>query len=138
MEDTMVQEQPGFFGRLSGWLSRSDTIQEEEATMPTTELRTPLQVRAAARYTVTVRRQITCFDDALAAALGIRRGEQQILNLVDCDSAIRQKIVDFMSGVNFAQEGTWEEIAQHVYLIAPANAYVETAPPTPRASAIRN
>jgi cell division inhibitor SepF len=106
------------------------------------EVQTPplpsLQLRASHRYTVTVRRQITMFEDAMAAANGLKSGEQQVMNLAGTDPQTRQKIVDFMSGVNFAQEGTWEEIGEHVYLIAPANAYVEVVPATARASALRN
>ena len=97
-----------------------------------------MQTRANYRYTVTVRRQITAFDDAMAAANGLKRGEQQILNLSATDPQTRQKIVDFMCGVNFAQEGTWEEIGENVFLIVPAEAYVEVAPPTPRMNAMRN
>ena len=74
----------------------------------------------------------------MAAANGLKRGEQQILNLSGTDAVTRQKIVDFMCGVNYAQEGTWEEVGDGVYLIVPSNAYVEVAPPTPRMNAMRN
>jgi cell division inhibitor SepF len=94
--------------------------------------------RPTHRYTVTVRRQITSFDDAMAAAVGLKRGEQQILNLTATDPTLRQKIVDFMCGVNFSQEGTWEEVGEHIYLVAPGHAYIEVAPPTPRVNAIKN
>jgi FtsZ-interacting cell division protein YlmF len=60
------------------------------------------------------------------------------LNLTGTDATTRQKIVDFMCGVNYAQEGTWEEVGEGVYLIVPSNAYVEVAPPTPRMNALRN
>jgi cell division inhibitor SepF len=68
----------------------------------------------------------------------LKRGEQQILNLAGTDPAIRQKIVDFMCGVNFAQEGTWEELGENIYMVVPASAYVEVAPATPRMNAIKN
>jgi cell division inhibitor SepF len=60
------------------------------------------------------------------------------LNLSSTEPGLRQKIVDFMSGVNYAQEGTWEEIGESIYLVVPANAYVEVAPATPRMNAVRN
>jgi len=74
----------------------------------------------------------------MAAANGLKRGEQQILHLSATDVALRQKIVDFMCGVNFSQEGTWEEVGENVYLIVPASAYVEVAPATPRMTALKN
>ncbi|HLK14931.1 MAG TPA: cell division protein SepF [Fimbriimonadaceae bacterium] len=93
-----------------------------------------LTVHRAHRYLVTVRRGITTFDDAMEAAHGLKRGEQQILNLSTTDPTLRQKIVDFMSGVNFAQEGTWEEVGEHIYVVAPATAFVEVAPAMTRIS----
>lgn len=135
MEETIVHEKPGFFTRLTGVFSRQDdfeTEEEETASNPT------LAIKGAFRYTVTVRRQIVSFEDAMAAANGLKRGEQQILNLTGTDPVLRQKIVDFMSGVNFAHEGNWEEIGEHIYLIVPASAYVEVAPATPRMNAARN
>ena len=97
-----------------------------------------MNLQKAARYTVTVRRQIVAFEDAMAAAEGLKRGEQQILNLSSTEASVRQKIVDFMCGVNYAQEGTWEEVGENVYLIVPSFAYVEVAPATPRMAAARN
>lgn len=138
MEEMQIQEKPGLFGRLANIFTRTEEVEEEveenEGGRPTSAL----TLKAAYRYTVTVRRQIVSFDDAMAAANGLKRGEQQILNLAGTDPAIRQKIVDFMCGVNFAQEGTWEELGENIYMVVPASAYVEVAPATPRMTAIKN
>jgi len=135
MEEMVLQDKPGFFGKLAGMFTRPDEDFEEE-----TDDRTgaPVAMRPTYRYTVTVRRQITSFDDAMAAANGLKRGEQQILNLTGTDSQTRQKIVDFMCGVNYAQEGTWEEIGDGIYLIVPSTALVEVAGPTGRGNVLRN
>jgi cell division inhibitor SepF len=138
MEEMVVQEKPGLMSRIAGIFTRADEIEEDEEVTPEKMANGGLQLRANYRYTVTVRRQISSFDDAMAAANGLKRGEQQILNLTGTDAVTRQKIVDFMCGVNYAQEGTWEEVGEGVYLIVPSNAYVEVAPPTPRMSALRN
>ena len=138
MEETVIQDKPGFMSRIAGIFTRTDEFEEEVEVTPEKQANGGLQLRANYRYTVTVRRQITSFDDAMAAANGLKRGEQQILNLTNTDPVTRQKIVDFMCGVNYAQEGTWEEIGDAVYLIVPSNAYVEVAPPTPRMTALRN
>jgi cell division inhibitor SepF len=137
MEETMLEEKAGFFGRVLSKFTRTDVYEEEVDQMPEKNTAVP-GLRRDYRYTVTVRRQITSFDDAVAAAHGLKRGEQQIINLTATEPVLRQKIVDFMSGVNFAHEGTWEEIGEAIYLVVPQNAYVEVAPATARTSALRN
>ncbi|MFN3682795.1 MAG: cell division protein SepF [Fimbriimonadaceae bacterium] len=135
MEDTdAIQERPGLFQRLfGGGRGQSELDPDEEAATLS-----PTTMRPVYRYNVTVRRQVFCFEDALAAANGLKRGEQQILNLTGTDPVLRQKIVDFMAGVNYAQEGTWEEIGEHIYLVVPPTAYVEIAPSTGRPQPLRN
>lgn len=138
MEEMMIDDRPGFFGRVLGKFTRTEVVEEEMDSMPERASNSTAGFRREYRYTVTVRRQITSFDDAVAAAHGLKRGEQQIINLTATEPGLRQKIVDFMSGVNFAHEGTWEEIGESIYLVVPQNAYVEVAPATPRSSALRN
>lgn len=122
MEELELQEKPGFFSKLSGMFGRHD--EEEETDVEETSGST-YTLKNAYRYHVSVRRHITSFDDAYAAANGLRRGEQQILNLTGTDPVLRQKVVDFMAGVTFAQDANWEEIGEFIYLVAPASAYVE-------------
>ena len=133
MEELVLQEKPGLFSRLGKMFTREDADIEEE--QPTTEAGRALTLQRAHRYLITVRRGITTFDDAMEAAHGLKRGEQQILNLSTTEPLLRQKIVDFMSGVNFAQEGTWEEIGDNIYVVAPATAFVEVAPSSTRIGA---
>ena len=134
MDDMELLERPSIMGRIAGLFSRTEEYEEDE-----TEIRSNAPVvRPNYRYTVTVRKDITSFEDAMAAANGLKRGEQQIINLCHTDPSTRQKIVDFMCGVNYALEGTWEEIGENVYLVVPANAHVEVAPATPRMNSIRN
>jgi cell division inhibitor SepF len=138
MEELELQDKPGLFSRLSSLIKRNDEEEEEEMmSQPPSGTRT-YQMRSAYKYHVTVRRQVVSFEDALAAAQGLKSGEQQIINLSGTDPAMRQKIVDFMCGVNFAQEGTWEEIGENIYMIVPSTVYVEVAPATPRGTALRN
>jgi cell division inhibitor SepF len=134
MEELVLDDKPGLLSRLTNLFTRPDDEFEDES-MPGKG--GSLQIRPA-RYTITVRRQVTSFDDAIAAANGLKRGEQQILNLAGTDTATKQKIVDFMCGVNFAQEGTWEEVGNDIYLIVPSSGYVEVVPPSPRMNAMRN
>lgn len=139
MEELVLQDKPGLFSRLAALVTRrEDDFEEEFDSSSATPEHRAFTMKSAARYTITVRRQVVSFEDAMAAANGLKGGEQQILNLASTEMALRQKIVDFMCGVNFAQEGTWEEIGENIYLVVPANAYVEVAPSTPRMNAARN
>ena len=133
MEDLELQDKPGIFTRLRDIWSREEG-EDEIMESPTKAY----QSRPNYKYHISVRRQIVAFEDALTAANGLKRGEQQILNLSSTDPSLRQKIVDFMSGVNFSIDGTWEEIGENIYLVVPPSVYVETVPASPRSSAVRN
>jgi len=136
MDEMALQDKPTILSRIAGMFARTEEIEDSEYESQADPV-TPA-LRQSYRYTVTVRKQVGSFEDAMAAANGLKRGEMQIINLVGVDALTKQKIVDFMSGVNYAQEGTWEEIGQDVYLVAPSHAYVEVAPATPRMNALRN
>ncbi len=133
MEETIVK--PGIFSKLAGLVNRHQDDYEDDFDAP---VATPLRVHSAHRYSITVRRQVVSFQDAVAAADGLKRGEQQVLNLTLASDELREKIKDFMCGVNYAAEGTWEELGENVYLLAPASAFVEVAPASPRMQADRN
>jgi cell division inhibitor SepF len=136
MEELELQDKPGIFSRIAGMFTRErdeDVDEYEPETTPRA-----LTLRPVYKYNVTIRRQITSFDDAIAAANGLKRGEQQILNLAHTEPVLRQKVVDFMSGVNYAQEGSWEEIGDNIFLVVPSGAFVEVAPPSGRSNAHRN
>jgi cell division inhibitor SepF len=130
MEELEVAQRPGLFEKLFDRFRHND-IEEEDVD-------TAVASNPGRIYHITVRRQVVTFADAVAAADGLKRSEQQILNLCSADSQLREKIKDFLAGVNYAQEGTWEELGEHVYLLAPSNARVETAPATPRIAANQN
>lgn len=135
MEETIAK--PGFFSRLAGLVNRNQDDYDEDIDAPV-PMATPLRVHAAHRYSITVRRQVVSFQDAVAAADGLKRGEQQILNLTMATVELREKIKDFMCGVNYAAEGTWEELGDNIFLLAPASAFIEVAPASPRMQSERN
>lgn len=132
MEDIELASRPGLFSRIAGVFSRNSREDGEDA-WPLPAPRT-----LSYRYHITVRRQVVSFSDAVAAADGLKQGEQQILNLNSADVAVREKIKDFLCGVNYANEGTWEELGENIYLLAPAHACVDVAPASPRMEAVRN
>lgn len=126
MEEMVAK--PGVFARMFNLVSRAD----EEAQFEVDDYSPSghLSLHQSSRYHVTVRRQITSFNDAIQAADGVKRGEQQVLNLSLVPEDLREKIKDFLAGVNYAAEGTWEELGENVYMLAPASAYVEVAAAT--------
>lgn len=132
MEELVEARRPGLFTSLRNLIGGRATEDAED------ELETATGHARGAIYHITVRRQVVTFADAVAAADGLKRGEQQILNLCSADGQLREKIKDFLAGVNYAQEGSWEELGEHIYLLAPSNARVETAPATPRIVASHN
>jgi cell division inhibitor SepF len=77
------------------------------------------------------------FQDAVAAADGLKRGETQVINLASAAPDMREKIKDFMCGVNYTAEGSWEEVGDHVFLLAPSLVYVEVAQSSPATGAPR-
>ncbi len=138
MEEIDGQERPGLFGKLAGIFTREDEEDEVVEAREPKRMARAADVRTVYKYHVTIRRQIASFEDALTAAQGLKRGEQQILNLTQTEPSLREKIKDFMCGVNFSQEGTWEEVGDNIYLVVPANVFVEVAPASPRQMAGRN
>ncbi|MES1228086.1 MAG: cell division protein SepF [Armatimonadota bacterium] len=123
MEETI--EKPGLFTWLSNRLGRHE---EEEITMDG-ELEQPrgtsLRNNHQFKYRVTVRRTIVAFQDALAAADGLKREEAQILNLGQAAPELREKIKDFICGCQYVLDAHFEELGENVYLLAPACANVE-------------
>ena len=133
MEETV--EKTGLLSKISNYFNREE---EEFEDMEGAPAKNHLRVHTVHRYSVTIRRQIVSFNDAVAAADGLKRGEQQIMNLSMCAPELREKIKDFMNGVNYTAEGTWEELGDHVFLLAPASALVEVAPASQRMVASTN
>lgn len=125
MEEYITQPTGGLVARVRN-IFRPAEQTEEVVTVERNGQQ--ISVLAAHRYHINIRKGIVCFDDAIEAARGLKNGEQQILDLTLADPSTRQKIIDFLTGVNFAEDGTIEEIGKSIFLIAPAAAYVETVP----------
>lgn len=136
MEET-IQEKPfAILSNIGRYFTHKNRLSDEDggsySSGPVNE------IGFSSTYTVTIRKGITTFDDALAAANGLKAGHQQVLNLTGADENVKRKIVDFIAGVNYAQDGTWEEIGKDIYMIVPKDGYVEVAPASPRMVSLRN
>ncbi|MBX3097446.1 MAG: cell division protein SepF [Fimbriimonadaceae bacterium] len=128
-----IMERPGMLARIMTRFSRQDDgVYDEEAYGPISD------ARPGTVYRIAVRRQVETLDDAVEAADGLRKGEQQILNLNYCAPQLREKIKDFMNGVNYALDGEWVELGENVFLLAPNVAEVDVMPATDGMRARRN
>ncbi|CCW36481.1 hypothetical protein CWRG_01383 [Chthonomonas calidirosea] len=85
----------------------------------------PLRLHTARTSRVAVRRNAQVFEDARVTADGLKMGEQQIVNLEKASPQMGERIIDFLSGVCYALDGTVERIGDRVYLFVPANVEVE-------------
>ena len=134
-------EKAGIFSKIAGIFSRAEQYDEEgdqfETAAPANQNQ-PIKIRPASKYNITIRRSVQSFQEAVAAADGLKKGEQQIINLTQTDSILRDKIKDFLCGVNYSQEGSWEEIGENIFLLAPVCTHVEVAPASARMKAMRN
>lgn len=137
MEEMELQDKPGLFSKIKGVFVREEEY-EESFPMEPRRSHPKADLRDMYAYSVVIRRQVVSFEDAMLAAQGLKEGNQQILNLTLTEPSLREKIKDFMCGVNYAEEGTWEEVGEHIYLIVPKNVRVESAPASPRMMAARN
>ena len=126
---------PGFFERILGFVHRDEVedLEDDRDTIPTTNLK----VGHDHSHHVTVRRQVASFQDAVAAADGLKRGETQVVNLTCAVPEMREKIKDFLCGVNYNAEGTFEELGDNVFLLTPSTIYVEVAPSSPASGQTR-
>src|SRR5688572_2037376 len=137
MEEFEMTESPGFFSRLFGKWRQTDVFEDDDfeeeveknvGTATRNSTRMDVVRIHETRYTVCVRREVRAFEDALAAAKAFKAGDQQILNLTTTEPVLRKTIEDFLAGVAFGLEGSFDPVAPHVYLLAPRAARVDLAP----------
>jgi cell division inhibitor SepF len=65
---------------------------------------------------------VASFEDVMSPANSYKNGFPTIVNLTTEEKDIGRRIVDFFSGLAFGTEGTFEKVAEGIYLITPSNA----------------
>lgn len=126
--DGRYRETPGLWQRVMGRVFPTDDPEEGEEPqerMPEARRRAALRLDMARGVRVAVRLHATVFNDARVAADGLKNGQQQIVNLERAAPALAERIIDFLSGVTYALDGTVERVGEKVYLFAPANVHLE-------------
>ncbi len=82
-------------------------------------------VRAVAQVAPSVH---TCdprsFDDAQDIGDRVKAGQPVIMNLRADDRELQRRLIDFASGLCYALSGTMSKVADHVFLLMPANVEV--------------
>ena len=145
MEEFEMTESPGFFSRLFNRWRDTEAFEDEDASLTedsplgsstrTSSRMDVLRIHEK-RYTVCVRREIRAFEDALSAAGSFKAGDQQILNLTETEASLRKTIEDFLAGVAFGMDGTFDAVAPHVYVLAPHQAKIDLVPATEKVASL--
>lgn len=123
------QQEPGVWT----WIKRRfgagppETHEDEaEEAMSMQRRRPNIRVDAVRGVQVTVRKNATVLNDARPVADGLKNGQQQVVNLERATQDQAARILDFLSGVTYALDGSVEKVGDRVYLFAPANVRVHT------------
>jgi cell division inhibitor SepF len=117
----------GIWSRVRERVFGPDEPYEPEDEPPASEARrrAALRLETSRAIRVDVRLHATEFNDARVAADGLKEGQQQIVNMEKAAPDMAERILDFLSGVAYALDGSVERIGEKVYLFVPANVHVE-------------
>ena len=120
------QEIKKAFRRLARRL-HPDVSEEPDTESPFVDSRrrSSIRLETVRGVRVAVRLNASVFNDARIAADGLKAGQQQIVNLERAAAPMAERIIDFLSGVTYAMDGSVDRVGEKVYLFAPANVQVE-------------
>jgi cell division inhibitor SepF len=130
----MLDERKSWFTRVKDGIFGIEEMDEDEmvydhspsdGTQRLTRQQLPLQIRTARTGHVSVRPNAQVFEDAKQAADGLKKGEQQVVNLEHATQQMAERIIDFLNGVTYAIDGTVERVGDKVFMFVPANISVE-------------
>ena len=66
--------------------------------------------------------EVASFEDVMPPAQSYKEGFPVIISLVVEPIEVGRRIVDFFSGLAFGTEGTFEKVAEGIYLLTPFGA----------------
>jgi cell division inhibitor SepF len=130
-------EPQGFWGRMRERMFGSDQMVEDEleiAPPPQPAGRPAIRLHSSRAVHVDIRRSAYSLEDARESADGLKSGKQQLVNLERTPPQTADRLVDFLSGVTYALDGTVERVGEKVYLFAPANVHIELDAEQPAAA----
>ena len=79
-----------------------------------------VNIRAATQLQVVLVKP-DCFDNASEIADHLREKRTVVLNLESTNKDIARRLLDFLAGVSYAQEGKIKQVAISTYIITPYN-----------------
>lgn len=79
-----------------------------------------VNIRAATQLQVVLVKP-DCFDNASEIADHLREKRTVVLNLESTNKDIARRLLDFLAGVSYAQEGKIKKVAISTYIITPYN-----------------
>ena len=117
----------GIWAKLRERVFGVDDYEEPDTESPFVDSRrrTSIRLDTVRGIRIAVRQNASVFNDARIAADGLKIGQQQIVNLEKAAPPMAERIIDFLSGVTYALDGTVDRVGEKVYLFAPANVQVE-------------
>jgi cell division inhibitor SepF len=78
----------------------------------------PIPTVASSRVQVVVPHR---FGDSEAIGLYCKQHAPVLVNLQEADGPLTRRVIDFCSGVTYALSGSMEKVADHVFLLTPAD-----------------
>ena len=66
------------------------------------------------------RHEVSSFEDVMGPASSYKSGTATIIHLNLADKDMGRRIVDFFSGLAYGTDGSFEKVAEGIYLLTPA------------------
>ena len=66
------------------------------------------------------RHEVSSFEDVMGPASSYKSGTATIIHLNPEDKDTGRRIVDFFSGLAYGTDGSFEKVAEGIYLLTPA------------------
>ena len=66
------------------------------------------------------RHEVSSFEDVMGPASSYKSGTATIIHLNLADKDTGRRIVDFFSGLAYGTDGSFEKVAEGIYLLTPA------------------
>ena len=128
-----------FLGKLKDWIEGEDNSQQEdflqppvrksapagdvEVSIPMNRKRDPnkvVNINATTQLSVVLVKPEK-FEDAAEIADHLREKRTVVLNLESVNKELARRLVDFLSGVTYAQDGKIKKVANSTFIITPYN-----------------